>query len=103
MSLHMPELDHERRQRTFANGLIVSATRGGQYLGGDTWRSAFFLQRYLEAHERLVVGKRVCELGAGKAPEPRTHMYSLPLTRPSICFSPLALLCACRVRQARVT
>ena len=58
----------EHHHRTFENGLVVciAQNRGrGRLLGGDTWTSAYFLQRYLAAHRELVAGKKVLELGSG--------------------------------------
>ena len=52
------------RVRTFDNGLVITLARGGT-TGGDVWRGAFCLQRFLSVHPEFVLGKRVCELGAG--------------------------------------
>ena len=53
------------RVRTFDNGLVIALARGGGQTGGDVWKGAFCLQRFLAANPALVRGKRVCELGAG--------------------------------------
>ena len=62
--LGLPELI-EQHHRSFENGLNVSIRRGGRLLGGDTWKSAYCLQRYMQHNVSLVRGKRICELGAG--------------------------------------
>ena len=63
--LSLPKVGEER-QRKFDNGLVISISRGGTLLGGDVWKSAHCVQRFLSANaSTMVVGKRVCELGAG--------------------------------------
>lgn len=60
---YLPEKMDSRR--TFENGLVVACSRGGTLLGGDTWKAAHVLQRYLAANRGLLAGKRVVELGSG--------------------------------------
>ena len=60
---YLPELADSRRR--FENGLVVACSRGGRLLGGDTWKAAHVLQRYLAANCEVVAGKRVVELGSG--------------------------------------
>ena len=55
----------EDRVRTFENGVRTTIKRGGNQTGGDVWKGALVLSRYLAAHRNLVAGRRVCELGAG--------------------------------------
>ena len=64
--LPLPELSEER-QRTFENGLVISASRVAEkMLGGDVWKSSHCMQRFLACNaSALVKGKRVIELGAG--------------------------------------
>ena len=63
-TLPLPTLS-EDRQRTFENGLVVNIARGGQLTGGDVWKGAHCMQRFLASNAALVAGKRVCELGSG--------------------------------------
>jgi hypothetical protein len=53
------------RVRVFDNRLVISIARGGRQTGGDVWKGAHCLQRFLTSNPELVSGKRVCELGAG--------------------------------------
>ena len=62
-ALPLPELVD--RVRAFDNGLVISLGRGGGQTGGDVWKGAFCLQRFLAANPQYVAGKGVCELGSG--------------------------------------
>lgn len=63
MAKALPELSEQTRK--FDNKLEISIARGGKLLGGDVWKSAHCLARYLAANPELVRGARIVELGAG--------------------------------------
>ena len=65
LALPAPTTRGDDRVRFFDNGLVIYIARGGRQTGGDTWKGAHGLQRFLAANPSLVAGKRVCEVGAG--------------------------------------
>ena len=65
LALPAPTERDNDRVRVFDNGLVITIARGGRQTGGDVWKGAFALQRFLSANPGLVACQRVCELGGG--------------------------------------